>query len=120
MIVYKGRRVAVRRYEYGGSEIVDMVGLLLARYAAMLTPAAKAALRGTLDVAKKAIPHVIAHKLSTTIVRKRKRVDKGVIGSQERQLKKSSVDTGSIDINALIDEPDWRIYITTARKQRCR
>ena len=58
----------------------------------MLTTAAKAALRGTLDVAKKAIPHVIAHKLATTIARMRKRVDKGVTGSQE--LKKASVDTG--------------------------
>ena len=89
MIVYKSRRFAVRRYEYGGSGIVDMIGSLLARYAtkAMLTTAAKAALRGTLDPAKKAI-HM---------------VDKGVTGSQEPQLKKASVDTGGIDINALID-----------------
>ena len=37
-----------------------MIGSLLTRYAtkAMLTTAANAALRGTLDVAKKAIPHV--------------------------------------------------------------
>ena len=105
MIVYKGRRFAVRRYVYGGSGIVDMVGSLLVRYAtmAMLTTAAKAALRGTLDVARKAIPHVIAHKLATTIDSKRKRVDKGVTGSQEPQLKKVSVDTGGIDINALND-----------------
>ena len=62
-----------------------MIGSLLACYAtkAMLTTAAKAALRGTLDVAKKAIPHVIAHKLGTTIAKKRKRVDKAVTGSQE-------------------------------------
>ena len=105
MIVYKGRRFAVRRYEYGGSGMVDMVGSLLARYAtkAMLATTANAALRGTLDVAKKAIPHVIAHKLATTIARKRKRIDKGVTGSQEPQLKKTSVDTGGININALID-----------------
>ena len=84
MIVYKGRRFAVRRYEYGGSGIVDMDGSLLARYPtkAMLTTAATAALRGTLDVAKRAIPHVIAHELATTIARKRKRVDKCVTGSQ--------------------------------------
>ena len=56
------------------------VGSLLARYA---TKAMLAALRGTLDVAKKAIPHVIAHKLATTIARKRKRGDKGATGSQE-------------------------------------
>ena len=65
----------------------------------MLTTAAKAALRGTLDVAKKAILHVIANKLATTIAR----IDKGVTGSQESQLKKASVDTGGIDINAIID-----------------
>ena len=93
----------------------------------MLTTAAKAALRGALAVAKKAIPHVIAHKLAATIARKRKRVDKGAAGSQEPQLKKASVDTGGIDVNALIDgsgivldyENDWRIYITTSRRQRC-
>ena len=64
MIVYKGRRFAVRRYEYGGSGIVDTVGSLLASYATktMLATAATAALRGNLDVDKKAIPHVIAHK----------------------------------------------------------
>ena len=82
-----------------------MIGLLLARYAtkAMLTTAAKAALRGTLDAAKKAIPNVIAHKLTTTIAKKRKRVDTGVTGSEEPQLKKASVETGGIDINALTD-----------------
>ena len=68
-----------------------------------LTTAAKAALRGTLDVAKKAIPHVIAHKLVTTISKKRKNVDRGVTVSQEPQLKKASVDAGGIDFNALID-----------------
>ena len=105
MIVYKGRRFAVRRYEYGGSGIVDMVGTLLARHAtkAILATAVKAALRGTLGVAKKAIPHVIAHKLATTIARKWKMIDKGVTGSQEPQLQKASVETGRIDINALID-----------------
>ena len=30
-------------------------------------------------------------------------MDKGVAGNQEPQLKKSSVDTGGIDINAPID-----------------
>ena len=54
----------------------------------------KAALRGTLDV---------AHKLATTIARKQKRLQKDMSGSQEPQLKKASVDTGGIDINALID-----------------
>ena len=79
MIVYMGRCFAVRRYEYGRSGILDMIGSLVARYAtkAMLTTAAKAALLGALDVAKKAIPHVIAHKLATTIAKKQKRIDKG-------------------------------------------
>ena len=66
MIVY--RRFAVRRYEYGGSGIVDTVGSLLARYAtkAMLATSAKAALRGSLDAAKRAVLHLLAHKLVTT------------------------------------------------------
>ena len=103
MIVY--RRFAVRRYAYGGSGIVDTVGSLLARYAtkAMLATAAKAALRGSLAVVRRAVPHVIAHKLSTAIARKRKRLEKDVTGSQEPQSKKASVDTGGVDINALID-----------------
>ena len=61
---------------------------------------------GNLDVAKKAIPYVIAHKLATTIAKKQKRIDKGVTGSQELQLKKASVDRGGIggiDMKALID-----------------
>ena len=54
MIVYKSRPFAMRRYRYGGSGIVDMIGSLLARYAtkAVLTTAAKTAMRGTLDAAK--------------------------------------------------------------------
>ena len=65
MIVYKGRRFVVRTYEYE-------VGSLLTRYAtkALLASAANAALRGSLDAAKTAIPHVTAHKLATTIARK--------------------------------------------------
>ena len=80
MIVYKSRRFALRRYENGGSRIVDTVGSLLDPYAtkAMLATASNAALRSTLDVVKKAIPHVVAHKLATTIARKQKRVGKGV------------------------------------------
>ena len=102
MIVYKDRRFAIRRYEYG---FVDTVGSLLACYAtkAMLATATKAALRGSLDAAKRAIPHVIAHKPATTIARKRKMLEKAVTGSQEPQLRKAYVDTGGIDINALID-----------------
>ena len=74
MIVYKGRWFAVGRYEYGGSGIVDTVGSLLARYAtkAMFATAAKAALRVSLDAAKRAVPHLLAHKLVTPISRKRK------------------------------------------------
>ena len=59
MIVYKSRRFAVRRYEYGGSEIVDMNESRLARYAtlAMLTTAEKTALRGILNAVRKAVFH---------------------------------------------------------------
>ena len=90
MIVYKCRRFAVRRYEDGGSGIVDTIGSLLARYAtkAMLTAVTMATLRGTLETAEKAIPHVMSLKLTTTIAKKRKRVDKGVTGSERPQLKK--------------------------------
>ena len=85
MIVY--RRFAVRRYEYRRSVIVDALGSLLVRYAtnAMMATAAKAALRGSLDAAKRAVPHLLAHKLITTIARKRKRLEKSVAGSQEPQ-----------------------------------
>ena len=75
-----------------------MIGSLLARYAtkAMLITAAKAAYL----VARKATPHVIAHKLATTIAKKRKRIDKGVTGYQEPYLKKASVDTGGITLSS--------------------
>ena len=51
MIVNKIRRFTVRRYKYGGSAIVSMIGSLLARYAtkAMLATAAKTAMQGTYD-----------------------------------------------------------------------
>ena len=97
MIVYKSRRFTVRRHRYGGSGIVSTIGSLLAGYAtkAMLTTAAKTAMRGTLDAAKRAVPHLIAHKVAGTIAdaaKKRKRVDINVKQNQ-----------GGIDINALID-----------------
>ena len=87
MIVYKSRR-------FPGT-----IGSLLARYAtkAMLTTAAKAAMRGTLNAVNRAVPHLIAHKVASTIanaVKKR---------SQEPQLKKAFVDTVGIYVNALID-----------------
>ena len=44
----------------------------------MLTTAPKTAMRGTLDVAKRAALHLIAHKVASTIAaagKKRKRVD---------------------------------------------
>ena len=78
MIVYQSRRFAMRRYEYGGSGIVDMIGSLLSRYAtkAMLTTAAKTAM----NAAKKAVPHLIAHKVASTVAaafaKKWERVDK--------------------------------------------
>ena len=83
MIVYKGRRFAVSRYEYGGFGIVDTVGSLLARYAtkAMLATAAKAAFRVNLKAGKRAAPYLLAHQLVTIIARKRKRLEKAVTGS---------------------------------------
>ena len=49
---------------------------------------------------------MIVHKVVSTIAdaaKKRKRVDINVKHSQEPQSKKAFVDTGGIDINALID-----------------
>ena len=63
-------------------------------------------MRDTLDAAKKAVPHLIANEVASTIAnaaKKRKRLDIGMTRSQEPQLKKAFVDTGGIDINALID-----------------
>ena len=71
-----------------------------------MTTSAKTEVRGTLDAAKKAVPHLIAHKVASTIAdtaKKRSRVDIDAKHSQEPQLKKAFVDTGGIDINALID-----------------
>ena len=106
MIVYKSRRIAVRRYQYRGYGMVSTIRSLLARYSikAMLATAAKTALRGSLDAAKRAVPHLIAHKVVSTIAtaaRKRKSVDINVKHSQWPQSKKAFVDTGGIDINAL-------------------
>ena len=70
---------------------------------AMLATGAKAALRVRVDAAKKAVPRLLAHKLATTIARKRKRLENAVTGSLEPQTRKASVDTGGIDINARID-----------------
>ena len=66
MIVYKSRGFAMRRYRYGGSGIIVKIGPLLARYAtkAVLTTAEKTALRGTLNAAKRAVPHLITHTSS--------------------------------------------------------
>ena len=72
----------------------------------MLATASKTALRGSLNAAKRAVPHLIAHKVVSTIAdaaKKRKIVDINVKHSQEPQSKKAFVDTGGIDINALID-----------------
>ena len=110
MIVYRSRRFAVRRYQYGGCGIVSTIWSLLAQYAtkAMLATAAKAALKGSLKAAKRAVPHLIAHKVASTIAnaaKKRKRVDINVKSSQVPQSKIAFEDTGP-DINALIDGPD--------------
>ena len=108
MIVYKSRRFAMRRYRYGGSGLVSTIGSLLAQSMtkALLTTAVKTAMRGTLDAAKRAVPHLIVHKVASIIAnaaKKRNRVDMDEKHSQEPQLKKAFVDTGGIDINTLID-----------------
>ena len=72
----------------------------------MLATAVKTAMRGTLDADKRAGPHLIAHKVASAIAdaaKKRKKVDIDAKHSQELQLKKAFVDTGGIDIDALID-----------------
>ena len=107
MIVYKSRHFAARSYQYGRSGIVSTIGSLLARYAtkAMLATAAKTALRGSLHAAKRAVPHLVAYKIVSTIANaamKLKGVDINLKHSQEPQLKKALVDTAP-DINALID-----------------
>ena len=59
-----------------------------------------------LDASKRAVPHLIAPKIASTIAaaaKKRKRVDIDAKHSQGPQLKKAFVDTGGIDINALTD-----------------
>ena len=71
----------------------------------MLATAAKAALKGSLKAAKRAVPYLIAHKVVNTIAdaaKKRKRVDINAKHSQEPHSKKALVDTGP-DINALIE-----------------
>ena len=95
----------------------------------MLTTAAMTAMRGTLGAAKRAVLHLIAHKVASTIAaaaKKRKRVDIDVTRNQEPQLKKAFLDTGVIDVNALIDgsgigldlkKDDWGIYTRTSRNQ---
>ena len=101
MIVYKSRRFAMRRYRYGGSGIVGTIGSYATN--TMLTTAAETAMRGPLNAAKGAVPHLIAHKAACTIAaaaKKRERVD---IDAKHSQLKKAFVDTGGIDINALIN-----------------
>ena len=66
---------------------------------------AKAALKGSLKAAKRAVRHLIARRVVSTIAdaaKKRKGVDINLKSSQELQSKKSFVDTGP-DTNALID-----------------
>ena len=97
VIVYKSRCFAMRWYRYGGSGIVSMIQSLFARYTtkAMLTTAAKTTMRGTLNAAKRAVPHLIAHKVASTIsaaAKKQKRVDIDAKHSEEPQLKKVVLD----------------------------
>ena len=106
MIVYKSRRFAVRRYQYGGVWNCkhDWVTSLSV---CNKSNAAYSCKGGTerFTESKRAVPHLIAHKVVSTIAdvaKKRKRVDINVKSSQGPQSKKAFVDTGA-DINALID-----------------
>ena len=68
-----------------------MIGSLLPRYAtkALLTTVAKTAMQGTLNAAKRAVPHLIAHKVASTVAaaasKKRKTVE-DVKHSQEQVI----------------------------------
>ena len=54
------------------------LGAMVAKYAtrAMLASAAKAATKGAVQTAKLAIPSIIAHKVASTIKRKRDNINK--------------------------------------------
>ena len=70
-----------------------------------MTTAAKTAMRGTLDASKRAVPHLVAHKVASTVAdaaKKRKRVDIDAKRSQEPKSKKAFVDTGGININLVL------------------
>ena len=105
MIVYKSTRQAVRRYGYGESGIVDTIGSFLARQAMLIT-AARSAMRDTLNVAKKAIQHLIEHEVATNIQnatsKKRKKVEIDPKRSQDPQLKKAAVNTGGIGGSGIV------------------
>ena len=56
----------------------------------MLTTAAKTMMRGTLNAAKKAVQHLIAHKVASTMVdagKKRKRLDIDAKHTEERSFR---------------------------------
>ena len=96
----------IHEYTNGSGIVSTIESLLAARHAtkAMLAIAEKTALKGSLKTAKRAVPHLIAHKVVSTIAnaaKKRKRVDINVKHSQELHSKKALVDTGP-DVNALI------------------
>ena len=82
------------RSPQGDRYMISTIGSLLAWYAtkSMLATAAKAALKGSLKAAKRAVPHLIVHKEVSTIAdaaKKRKRVDINVKSSQEPQSRKA-------------------------------
>ena len=103
MIVYRSR-YAVRKYIRGGAGIVSSLGAKVAKYAtrAMLTSAAKSALKGTLKTDQAALPALIGHKIMSTLKRKND-INKSSI-SGEPHSKKAAVGT-TPNINALIDGP---------------
>ena len=101
MIVYRSR-YAVREYRRGGAGFVFSLGAMVAKYAtpAMLTSAAKSALKGTLKTAQAVLPALIGHKIMSTLKRKND-VNKSS-SSGEPHSKKAAVGT-TPNINALID-----------------
>ena len=85
----------------GVAGIVSSLGAVVTKYVtrAMLTSAAKSALKGTLKTATAAIPAIIGHKIATTMKRKK---DINKISSGVPHSKKAAVGT-TPNINALID-----------------
>ena len=64
----------------------------------MLTTAAKTAMRGTLDAAKRAVPHLIAHKVVSTIAD---------LSEDRSSIIESSGRVGTLRNDSAYHEPTW-------------